>query len=75
MERNITRVFYLRANGYALGNLFTDFESFDPPSTPALEVRVVPLRNVYVKTMVGPKIAILLRIIRPDLFHSFAECL
>jgi hypothetical protein len=38
--------------GYALGNLFTDFESFDPPSTPALEVRVVPIHNLYVKSMV-----------------------
>jgi len=38
--------------GYALGNLSTTFESFDPPSTPALEVRVVPTRNLYVKSMV-----------------------
>jgi hypothetical protein len=38
--------------GYALGNLFTDFESFDPPSTPAMEVRVVPTHNFYVKSMV-----------------------
>src|SRR5260370_3562855 len=38
--------------GYALGNLFTDLESFDPPSTPALEVRVAPLHNFYVKSMV-----------------------
>jgi hypothetical protein len=38
--------------GYALGNLFTDFESFDPPSTPALEVRVAPLPHLYVKSMV-----------------------
>jgi len=38
--------------GYALGNLFTDFESFDPPSTPAMEIRVVPLHNFYVKSMV-----------------------
>jgi len=38
--------------GYALANLFTTFESFDPPSTPALEVRVVPLRHLYVKSMV-----------------------
>jgi len=38
--------------GYALGNLFTDFESFDPPSTPAMEIRVVPFRNIYVKSMV-----------------------
>jgi len=38
--------------GYALGNLFTDFESFDPPSTPAFELRVVPIHNLYVKSMV-----------------------
>ena len=38
--------------GYALGNLSTTNESFDPPSTPALEVRVVPVRHVYVKSMV-----------------------
>jgi porin len=36
--------------GYALGNLFTTLESFDPPSTPAMEVRVVPIH--YVKSMV-----------------------
>ncbi len=39
--------------GYALGNLFTTFESFDPPSTPAMEVRVVPIHNLYVKSMVA----------------------
>src|SRR5262245_53812727 len=38
--------------GYALGNLFTDIESFDPPSTPAAEIRVVPTHDVYVKAMV-----------------------
>src|SRR6266403_4063950 len=38
--------------GYALGNLFTDFESFDPPSTPAVEVRVVPVQNFYLKSMI-----------------------
>ncbi len=38
--------------GYALGNLFTDFESFDPPSTPAMEVRVVPTHFFYVRSMV-----------------------
>jgi carbohydrate-selective porin OprB len=37
---------------YALGNLFTDVESFDPPSPPAMEVRVVPIHNFYVKSMV-----------------------
>ena len=39
--------------GYALGNLFTDFETFDPPSTSALEVRVDPLDHLYVKSMVA----------------------
>jgi porin len=38
--------------GYALSNLFTDIESFDPPSTPAMEVRVTPLRTLSVKSMV-----------------------
>jgi len=46
-------VLHLRADGLCtLGNLFTDFESFDPPSTPAMEVRVVPMHNLYVKSMV-----------------------
>jgi len=44
--------FIFEPMGYALGNLFTDFESFDPPSTPAMEVRVVPFHDVYVKSMV-----------------------
>jgi carbohydrate-selective porin OprB len=38
--------------GYALGNLSNTFESFDPPSTPAAELRVAPLRWLYVKSMV-----------------------
>src|SRR5271168_620468 len=38
---------------YALGNLFpATFESFDPAATPAFEVRVAPVRNVYVKSAV-----------------------
>ena len=44
--------FIFEPMGYALGNLFTDFESFDPPSTPAAEIRVVPLEHFYVKSMV-----------------------
>jgi carbohydrate-selective porin OprB len=44
--------FIFEPMGYALGNLFTDFESFDPPSTPAMEVRVVPMPHFYVKSMV-----------------------
>jgi len=44
--------FIFEPMGYALGNLFNTFESFDPPSTPAMEVRGVPIHNLYVKTMV-----------------------
>jgi porin len=44
--------FIFEPMGYALGNLFTDLESFDPPSTPAMELRVVPVHNLYVKSMV-----------------------
>jgi porin len=42
--------------GYALGNLFTDFETFDPPSTSAIEVRVAPLDHLYVKSMVAASV-------------------
>src|SRR5260370_3524497 len=44
--------FIFEQMGYSLGNLSTDFESFDPPSTPALELRVMPIHNLYVKSMV-----------------------
>ena len=44
--------FIFEPMGYALGNLSTDFESFDPPSTPAFELRVVPVHDLYVKSMV-----------------------
>jgi porin len=44
--------FVFEPMGYALGNLFTTFESFDPPSTSAAEIRVVPWPHLYVKSMV-----------------------
>ena len=44
--------FIFEPMGYALSNLFSDFESFDPPSTPAAEVRVMPFRHVFIKSMV-----------------------
>lgn len=44
--------FIFEPMGYALGNLSTTFESFDPPSTPAMELRVVPIQHFYVKSMV-----------------------
>src|SRR5215813_10066440 len=43
--------FIFEPMGYALNNLFNTFESFDPPSTPAAEIRVVPTRHLYVKSM------------------------
>lgn len=45
--------FIFEPMGYALGNLFTDLESFDPPSTSAVEVRVVPINHIYIKSMVA----------------------
>src|SRR6267142_869854 len=44
--------FIFEPMGYALGNLFTTIESFDPPSTPAAELRLVPIDTLYVKSMV-----------------------
>jgi porin len=44
--------FIFEPMGYALGNLFSSFESYDPPSTPAMEVEAVPMRHLYVKSMV-----------------------
>jgi porin len=44
--------FIFEPMGYALGNLFSTFESFDPPSTPAMEIRVMPFQHLYVKSMV-----------------------
>jgi Thiamine pyrophosphate enzyme, C-terminal TPP binding domain/Carbohydrate-selective porin, OprB family len=38
--------FIFEPMGYALGNLFTTFESFDPFSTPAMEIRVVPFDEI-----------------------------
>ena len=39
---------------YALGNLYSStYENFDPPSTPAAEVRVIPTTHFYIKSMVS----------------------
>src|SRR6266404_2750430 len=45
--------FIFEPMGYALNNLFNTNESFDPPSTPAVEVRIVPVRHIYIKSMVA----------------------
>jgi len=44
--------FIIEPLGYAMGNLGANYESFDPPSTPAAEVRVSPSEHFYVKSMV-----------------------
>ena len=59
--------------GYALGNLSNTLESFDPLSTPAAEVRVAPLRWLYVKSMVLAAPPIPSSTIPPALSHSFTE--
>lgn len=41
--------FIFEPMGYALGNLFT---TFDPFSTPAAEIRIVPIDHLYLKSMV-----------------------
>jgi carbohydrate-selective porin OprB len=44
--------FIVEPMGYAFANLFNTDEVFDPPSTPAAEVRVIPRPHLYVKSMV-----------------------
>jgi porin len=44
--------FIFEPMGYALSNLSNTYEVFDPPSTPAFEVRTAPLEHVYLKSMV-----------------------
>jgi porin len=44
--------FIFEPMGYALGNLSTTFETFDPFSTPAAEIRIVPTDHLYLKSMV-----------------------
>jgi carbohydrate-selective porin OprB len=39
--------------GGPIDNLFNTYESFDPPSTSALEVHVMPFKHFYVKSMVA----------------------
>jgi porin len=38
--------------GYALGNLSTTLETANPFATPAAEIRIVPVDNIYLKSMV-----------------------
>jgi porin len=44
--------FIFEPMGYALDNLFNTFESFDPPSTLAAEIRLAPFGHFFVKSMV-----------------------
>ena len=39
---------------YGFGNLYSaTYENFDPPSTPAAEIRVIPASHFYIKSMVS----------------------
>ena len=51
-DQNFGKSFVAEPIGGALDNLSNTFETFDPPSTPALEIHVVPIHDVYVKSMV-----------------------
>ena len=50
-------------------------ESFDPPSTPAMEVRVVPIHNFYIKSMVLSGDRSQFHRTQPAWFRSSAEIL
>jgi hypothetical protein len=43
---------HLRTTSVRLRKPFSTYESFDPPSTPAAEVRVIPASHFYIKSMV-----------------------
>jgi porin len=53
--------FIFEPMGYALSNLSTTFETGSPGSTPALELTVAPVHNVYLASMVlaGDRLAFL----------------
>jgi porin len=44
--------FIMSPLNYALGNLATTLETFNPFATPAAEIRISPIDNFYVKSMV-----------------------
>jgi porin len=44
--------FIISPMNYALGNLSTTFQTFNPFATPATEIRIVPIDNFYLKSMV-----------------------
>jgi porin len=52
-NQNFGKSFVVEPIGGSLDNLSNTFETFDPPSTPALEIRVVLIHNVYMKSMVS----------------------
>jgi porin len=44
--------FIISPLNYALGNLFTTLETFNPFATPAAEIRIAPIDHFYLKSMV-----------------------
>jgi carbohydrate-selective porin OprB len=51
-DPNFGGSFVFAPMGGSIDNLFNTYESFDPPSTSALEIHVVPVRHFYVKSMI-----------------------
>jgi carbohydrate-selective porin OprB len=41
---------------YAFGNTYTDFESYDPATTPAAQIKIAPIKQLYFRGMIqaGP---------------------
>ncbi len=51
-DPNFGTSFVFEPMGGPIDNLFNTYESFDPPSTPAFEIRVMPAHNFYIKSMI-----------------------
>jgi hypothetical protein len=45
--------FVFEPMGGPIDNLFNTFESFDPPSSSAFEVHIVPVKHLFIKSMVA----------------------
>jgi carbohydrate-selective porin OprB len=44
------RQYLIEPLDYAMGNLFSSYESFDPASGPAVDVRIAPVQQVYLRS-------------------------
>jgi carbohydrate-selective porin OprB len=51
--QNLGGNYILEPLGYAFGNLFNDYEQYDPVSGPAAEIKIAPIRQFYYRAMVS----------------------